>query len=70
MVMSAEEAIAKAKQVLNNMGFTLYHILEVLPGKMDNYDVWYVRARTVYGMLEIIIDRSRGEVLAVRRVSM
>ena len=69
MVVSAEEAIAKAKHVLNNMGLTLHFLFEVVPRKEEDRDVWYVRAITALGALEVVIDRVTGEVLAVRRLA-
>ncbi|RLE57267.1 MAG: hypothetical protein DRJ40_02840 [Thermoprotei archaeon] len=68
IVISAEEAIAKARQVLNNMGLSLHFLFEVIPGREELHDVWYVRAHTAVGALEVVIDRSKGEVLAVRRL--
>lgn len=69
MVVSAEEAIARARHVLNNMGLTLHFLIEVVPRKEEDRDVWYVRAITAVGTLEVVIDRVTGEVLAVRSLA-
>ena len=66
MGVSAEDAIAKARQVLNSMGLSMYLLYEVVPGKEEGRDVWYVRALTVAGTLELVISRLTGELLCVR----
>ena len=66
-ISSAEEAIEKAREVLNKMGHSVHIVLESIPGKEAYEDVWIVPVMTIAGKLEIILRKRDGIVVVVRK---